>query len=823
VNVKDLKSDWFDKDDVEVALRGRAEELAAYLFPNGKRDGNHWKVGSIDGEAGSSFDICIGGDKVGLHGDFADGGKHSRSLLGLWMDRYKIDFKTALQQAAEWLGMPVCQFTQVKPKNGRARMPVESSEGSAPLSQPSENGEKQFNWQACVDAMGWDDLVRLGNTRWYSSAFCKWLHENKLVGLYRGNFAFPVRNNGSVVGLHYRINDDPKKWRHYPAGINAAPFIIGDLAEHVHVFESQWDMFTLLDVSGERSAIATRGKSNGAFVSGLIPEGSIAYVWTQNDAAGEDWQRDVCANTKAAVKRVKVPAPHKDLNDWARAGAGADELLAAITRSEIFKTEGGITDQSPFAGFDTFVTASELETDSVETFPLECLPPLIEAFAREVSAAALVPDRLVGCCCLGILSASIGKGLVVQSANHRITRGNIYVLASAESGSGKSESFRLIAKPLTEFEQERARAWRENDRADLLARRDILEVDIAQAKKAYAKEHHIDASQELKSYEAELEALESKIHEPCLVVEDITTERLALELSRNDETLASLSSDALSIVNVLLGRYNKLDRTDEGLYLKCYSGDPIRIARVSRDSIALNSPCLTALWLTQPDKIQSLLDEKSLNEGGLIPRLLACHTHCRPQKISDNPGCISSVTEKAYAGLIYALLTAYRLGGSFLFRPTPAALRLLNDHYNQVVERRLDDLSDVNSYAARWSEQAWRLAVCLHAGTHGATAHEQQLALETAQQAIRLSDWFAREQLQILQAGRTERKIERLKKLKQLVRHYNGTATLRDLDRRNNFKPGEVRELAARFPELLVVENLQTGGRPSEIVRFIQK
>ena len=67
--------------------------------------------------------------------------------------------------------------------------------------------------------------------------------------------------------------------------------------------------------------------------------------------------------------------------------------------------------------------------------------------------------------------------------------------------------------------------------------------------------------------------------------------------------------------------------------LKAYSGDPCVIHRMSRDPISLEAPCLTALWLTQPDKVESLLHERSPNEGGLIPRILPCHTDCEPREI----------------------------------------------------------------------------------------------------------------------------------------------------------------------------------------------
>jgi hypothetical protein len=123
---------------------------------------------------------------------------------------------------------------------------------------------------------------------------------------------------------------------------------------------------------------------------------------------------------------------------------------------------------------------------------------------------------------------------------------------------------------------------------------------------------------------------------------------------------------------------------------------------MSRDPIFLKSPCLTALWLTQPDKRQSLLDERSLNEGGLIPRILACHTNCGPREIGKNPPSISISVEKAYAGVIFCLLETYPLAHeSFTIAPTLEALRTLNDHHDAIVKKRRGELRDVTSYAAR--------------------------------------------------------------------------------------------------------------------------
>ena len=155
------------------------------------------------------------------------------------------------------------------------------------------------------------------------------------VGLYDGWVAFPVHDHAGVVAVHYRLKDG--SWRYYPQGTKVWPLVIGELiaGDPVHVFESPWDCLAFMDISGERSGvIITRGASNGALAARLIPETSTVYIWTQNDPAGEKWQCDIRANTKAAVKRAQTPAPHKDLNDWIRAGATVKDLLAVLSNSK---------------------------------------------------------------------------------------------------------------------------------------------------------------------------------------------------------------------------------------------------------------------------------------------------------------------------------------------------------------------------------------------------------------------------------------------------------------------------------------------------------
>jgi len=392
-------------------------------------------------------------------------------------------------------------------------------------------------------------------------------------------------------------------------------------------------------------------------------------------------------------------------------------------------------------------------------FPLHCLPPDVEAMAQAIAEVERTPESLAGVCVLGILSASIGAGLAVRSGTDRVTRANIFPVASAESGSGKSETFRHAARPFNEFEAESIERWKASILPGLQAEKDILESEIAKLKKEAGNADGADERDGIKARleekKAKLATVEESIHAPVLSVEDVTTERLAVLLSQRGECLASLSPDAGAIVNNLLGRYSKLERTDEGIYLKAYSGDYCRIDRQSREPVVLRAPCLSVLWLVQPDKVETLLSEQSLTDGGLIPRLLICHTNAEPRPIIEGAAGIPADVREDYRRTIRDLLETYRLASEpRTIDPSPDALAAMNAHFNGIVERRRRELRDVTTFAARWNEQAWRIAVCLHAGLHGKHAHEGRLELKTAEAAIELANWFAGQQLEILSKGR---------------------------------------------------------------------
>ena len=408
-------------------------------------------------------------------------------------------------------------------------------------------------------------------------------------------------------------------------------------------------------------------------------------------------------------------------------------------------------------------------------FPLQHLPPAARDMAEAIARTERTPETLAGCCVLGFLSASIGAGLQVTSGTNRMTRGNLYIMPSAESGSGKSETFRHAAKPFFAIEREMVERWEAEVLPSFQAEKEMLESEIGKLKKDASKGktgmEREEIKNEMQAKKKALADVDAMLIAPALCCEDVTTEKLAVMLGHNQEQLASLSPDAGSIVNNLLGRYSKLDRTDEGIYLKAFSGDNCRVDRQGREPVLLQRPCLAALWLVQPDKIETLLGKSELTDGGMIPRLLVCHTRAMPIPIVDGVVGIPEATATAWAALIGKLIQTFRMAGEpVTIEPTPEARQMMNEHHNRIVERRLGELRDVTTYAGRWNEQAWRIAVCLHAGLHGEAGGERNLSAETAASAIALADWFAGEQLRILEHGRHKaRRAKREEVLKLLA------------------------------------------------------
>lgn len=331
-------------NDLRARLVASAEQVCRYLLPGGKRSGNKWICGGVDGGPGKSMDVVLDGEKAGLWNDRATDDKGD--MINLWMSCRAVDFKEAVRLAADFLGMQI-ERQEYRPRvldhrNFRYddNFPDPYADDDAmPAPPPPGQRRSMIDWPACVAELDDDRMTELAEWRGFSMPFVQWLKAEGLIGIHRGNFALPVHDReGRVVRVHYKIGD--KGWAYYPTGGDNAPLIINDIenATHTLAFESQWDAFAILDKlkahepenAGRYAAIITRGATSNTDFSKYEIEHLIACP--QNDpeekrskttgrTPAEEWLFQIQTTRKRTTQFsvADTPKEHKDANDWIRA------------------------------------------------------------------------------------------------------------------------------------------------------------------------------------------------------------------------------------------------------------------------------------------------------------------------------------------------------------------------------------------------------------------------------------------------------------------------------------------------------------------------
>jgi putative DNA primase/helicase len=347
-------------ENVRQKALERMEDLCRYLLPNGRKKGCRWYQGTLDGDSGGdSFDVNL---NTGVFGDWAEGDMRQGGI-DLWMSARKVDFLTARSQLAGWLGISIHNENN----NGNGSTPHPRK---AKPDKPLMSEQSTFDW-ASLQPLSLGDQGRLSKWRGFSPEFVSWLVEQDLIRVlfYYGDkhWAFPVVKDGRIEGCHHRPmiwNGSGKpSWGFNPkkddGGPGAQPFVVGNLAaaRQVHVFESTWDSLAACDRLGLHAsdgvaAYCTRGAANGGLIR-AIPNGEEILVWMQNDPPEEPaalrWLDKVSKSLTVPARVVYVPEPHKDLNDWLRAGATVEDLERVVREAKPLPTTAPKLDsqQSP--------------------------------------------------------------------------------------------------------------------------------------------------------------------------------------------------------------------------------------------------------------------------------------------------------------------------------------------------------------------------------------------------------------------------------------------------------------------------------------------
>jgi hypothetical protein len=412
----------------------------------------------------------------------------------------------------------------------------------------------------------------------------------------------------------------------------------------------------------------------------------------------------------------------------------------------------------------------------------------------------------------------VGKSVVVRGGfKDKSTRLNLYVVAEAERGTGKGNIGELLARPISNRSRELAvshcRAASDRKAEAGLLKKEIqrLEGDAFKAQGA----DRANLFETLKNRQASVDELEVEAgREVTLWVADCTSQKLARALADNDESLFSYSSEAGGVLKILLGRYNE-GKGDFDFYLSAYSGDAVRVDRIGRPSLELQTPCLSLLWLVQGSVLRELFGDKEAFSRGLTARPLIFDTGAR--RVHDDRRSLSFTQAEKWGAFLNGVLDTRLAGGEAVeITCTQEAREMFAILDDESVDLERGPFADLAGELSRWRENAIKVA-----GLFAVAEGAKEVSRALAERAVAVVRWCGFNYLGLLQAGRRERLREELERVLQLLRENDGVIHLGTLARNHGIKRAQLESLIAAFPAHLAIERVpQPGaGRPAEVLK----
>ena len=463
--------------------------------------------------------------------------------------------------------------------------------------------------------------------------------------------------------------------------------------------------------------------------------------------------------------------------------------------------------------------------EDLNPFPLDDLPAVVQELARASAEINKSKPELSVITMLGVASAALGKALELKTTKGRRITGNLMMVVSMPTGTGKTSEAGPILEMVHEFQRKLRLEHRKSSyrkQAELSKMRHEIEKleTAAKSDEEPADQAEFDADMErlfgLKDEEA---ALMASMVEPSVVTEDATGEGFIMAAAANNGVIASMSSDARDAFANLNGRYSNNGTSGASIFIKGYSGDTLDQVRVGRGTLS-TKPRVTVLWLVQPDCLKGLFSKEEFRVSGLAPRFLVARVE--PNLILETYEDVEQPQGlyAAFQARLDELLTTYykHVGTPHEIKPTFAAGTVIVDYRNEVfMAVKGGDLPGCEEFATRWAEQAWRIALVLHALEHGGASHQHELAEHTARAAVKVAGWFSMNQVDMIAATSGQQTDQKLGVAQEFVRtHQEGVAPY-ELYRKHQGMFNDAKDAKATLDELVAEGGINRTGTGSRV------
>ena len=354
---------------------------------------------------------------------------------------------------------------------------------------------------------------------------------------------------------------------------------------------------------------------------------------------------------------------------------------------------------------------------------------------KAVAESTQTPVDMAGTVALSILSVCLQGKYRVQGKADWLEPLNTYALVIAMPSERKSAVLNMMLRPVNSYEtqyNQRNAAAMENSRMKrrILERRQKNIEDLVAKGKAN-EDDMADIAAKIAEFQEE---------QPLqLYVDDITTEKLVSVIAANRGKAALISSEG-GIFDTLAGIYTNNVNID--VMLKGYSGDPIRVDRIGRDSESVMS------LMAQPNVVSTVLSNTTFRGRGLTARFLYCMPESQVGNRKFNSQPVDQAVMEQYDRKIVNLLDDEKPDHPEIITLSNEAREMLDRFATELEPKLAAEYAEIGDWAGKLVGNVLRIAGLLGraeiylTGDFLADTDEIQVDRRIMGNAIRLGNYY---------------------------------------------------------------------------------
>ena len=413
-----------------------------------------------------------------------------------------------------------------------------------------------------------------------------------------------------------------------------------------------------------------------------------------------------CGGDEEQMERIYVGSRlYRD--KWNRADYRASTLAKALNGVTDFYMPIPVSTAAEDFADGSFPEAPiPLDGKKVPSFPVDALPKDIADYVMAVSESTQTPVDVAACAAISILSIGIQGKYVIRPKPDWTEPINTFIAVFMPPSERKSAVCSLMSKPMNEYEKE----WNNQHSGEIefskteksiLARR--LKALEDQASKGKAEMADVKKASESLAAFKETKPLR-------YYGDDVTTEKLVSMISENDGKAAIYSPEG-GIFDLLKGMYTRYVNID--VFLKGYSGDPIRVDRIGRESETIYDPVLTVMLMAQPSVLAGVMQNGNFRGRGLTARFLYCVPESNVGKRKYRSEPIPDEAYRSYERCIRDILAEEAEGSPKVITLSPEADEMLEAFSEELEPKLKSEFSDIADWAGKLVGNTARIAALL--------------------------------------------------------------------------------------------------------------